>query len=205
MSDLLNLNQDGLVNSPVQLLLVANQNWPQAVSGHIGQTSVPELVQGNGGLFLIEETQELIHFRIRILLWFSSIVIALAEAFKPETTRHDICILPRLAPILIRRLAGAWLQICLVRLVLLLVERLWTPGSFELLLLGQVMEPTLGLNEVKDSFFQLRVVKMDFLIVVEFSCQRIPVFLQMVQYFSFPNIFDALWTLISLVDLQFEF
>ena len=90
-------------------------------------------------------------------------------------------------------------------LVLLLVEGLWAPGSFELLLLGQVMEPTLGLNEVKDSFFQLWVVKMDFLIIVKFSRQRIPVFLQMVQYFGFPNIFNALWTLISLIDLQFEF
>jgi len=86
---------------------------------------------------------------------------------------------------------------------MLFIEGARTLGSLGLLLLGQVMEPaTLRLNEITDSLFQLWVVEMYFLIVVDFSFQRIPVLLQMIQYFSLPNVFDAFRTLISLKDFQ---
>ena len=62
MPDLLNLTVECLINSPVKLLLVADQNWPQAVPRHIRQASVPELIQGDQGLFLVEEIQKLVHF-----------------------------------------------------------------------------------------------------------------------------------------------
>ena len=90
-------------------------------------------------------------------------------------------------------------------LVRLFIEGVRTLRSFGLLLLGQVMEPALGLNEVTDNLFQLWAVEMYFLIVVDFSFQRIPVLLQMIQYFSLPNVFDAFRTLISLKDLEFKF